>query len=159
MSSTKLAHPCKLRTTGPEHSINVVNESFIWIPYTLTWDSKLHNHALSERTSSTLGILYCPLKVTNKCSLSIIFSQNFRSLFCKIICISMTYWGKKLNINITNYFCHWNPEMSVFTPPAALERPHCSKTVATNWYKANATNSNQWPSVKREGFSMNEQTW
>ena len=40
------------RTNGPEHSISAT-ESFIWIPYVLTCDTKLSVSSLSKRTSST----------------------------------------------------------------------------------------------------------
>ena len=61
-----------------------------------------------------------------------------RSSFCQILCISMTYWGEKLNLISQVYVT----EMEVFTPPAALERPHIIVPFSGHT-QVNATSSSQ----------------
>ena len=45
----------QLRTNGPEHPI-FVTETFIWIPYALTWDTNLQHHYQKVPAALYLGI-------------------------------------------------------------------------------------------------------
>ena len=94
-----------LRTNGPEHSIfSTDSQTFIWIPYTLAWDTKLQHH-------------YPKVPATRHCIIVFIESNQYmfiinhiltdRSSFCPITLHFNDLLGWEFEHNITDV-CHCN---------------------------------------------------